>query len=260
MFTITDTSWRGVVLCVALLIRGSVGPALAQEGPVRTGTVSINLGVQTASAFSATVPFTVNVEQGTLTADYEGGQLPGVDASIGMRVWKNLAIGGGVSAFRGGSFSGKGITSRVSARIPHPIHYDRLRDVSGSGEGLAKTEIGLHLQAMWITSIRERLLVTVFAGPTAFAVERDIIIGVEAQETYPYDSAEFKEVSSQRVSDSAVGFNVGLDLGFYFSQHVGVGGLLRFSRGTVHLDVPEGEALSVETGGVQSTAGLRIRF
>ena len=256
----TDTGWRGMVLCLALLICGSVGPVMAQEGPVRTGTLSINFGVQTASAFSATVPLTVNVEQGTLTADYEGGQLPGVDASVGMRVWKNLAIGGGVTAFRSGSFSGKGITARVSARIPHPIHYDRLRDVSGRGEGLVQTEIGLHLQAMWITSIRERLLVTVFAGPTAFSVERDIVIGVEAQETYPYDSAGFKGVSSQRVSDSAVGFNVGLDLGFYFSQHIGVGGLLRFSRGTVYLDVPEGEALSVETGGVQSTGGLRIRF
>jgi len=256
----TDIGWRRAVLCFALLMGGEVGPVLAQEDPVPTGTLSINLGVQTASAFSATVPFTVNVEQGSLTADYEGGESPGVDASVGMRVWKNLAIGGGVSAFRGGSFLGKGITARVSARIPHPIHYDRLRDISGSGDGLAKTEIGLHLQAMWITSIRERLLVTVFAGPTAFAVERDIIIGVEANEIYPYDSAEFKEVSPQRVSDSAVGFNLGLDLGFYFSQHIGIGGLLRFSRGTVYLDVPEGEALSVETGGVQSTAGLRIRF
>ena len=256
----TGIGWRGVSLCFALLTGGAVGPVLAQEGPVPTGTLSINLGVQTASAFSATVPFTVNVEQGTLTADYAGGQLPGVDASAGMRVWKNLAIGGGVSAFRGGFFSGKGITARVSARIPHPIHYDRLRNISGSGEGLAKTEVGLHLQAMWITSIGGRLLVTVFAGPTAFFVERDIIIGVEAEETYPYDSAEFKEVSPQRTSDSAVGFNVGLDLSYYFSEHIGVGGLLRFSRGTVYLDVPEGQALSVETGGVQSTAGLRIRF
>jgi len=256
----TDTNWRGAILCLAPLIIGSVGPALAQDGPISSGVLSVNLGAQTASAFSANVPFKVNVEQGTVTADYEGGQLPGIDISMGMRVWKNLGVGGGVSAFRGGSFSGKGISADVSARVPHPIHYDRLRDVSGSGEGLAKTEIGLHLQAMWLIPLTERLLVTVFAGPTAFAVERDLVIGVETQETYPYDSAEFKDVSAQRVSNSTVGFNVGLDLGFYFSQHVGVGGLLRFSRGTVYLDVPEGEALSVETGGVQSTAGLRIRF
>ena len=256
----TDTNWRGGVLCLVLLLIGAVRPAVAQDGPVSAGVISVNLGVQTATAFSASLPFTVNVEEGTLTADYEGGQLSGVDLSIGMRVWKNFGVGGGVSAFRGGSFSGKGISADVSARVPHPIHYDRLRDVSGSGAGLAKTEIGLHLQAMWLIPLTKRLSVTVFAGPTAFAVERDIIIGVETQETYPYDTAEFKGVSAKSVSDSTVGFNAGLDFGFYFSRHIGVGGLLRFSRGTVYLDVPQAEALSVETGGLQSTVGLRIRF
>ena len=55
--------------------------------------------------------------------------------------------------------------------------------------------------------------------------------------------------------------NVGGDVGFFFSRHVDVGGIVRFNKGTVTLSDPltdedvERDASHVSFGG-----GLRLRF
>ena len=112
----------------AVLLVGLARLALAQEEP--SGFISVNVGVQPASSITATTPFTLFVEESSFAANYQGGNPPGLDASVGVRVWDNLAIGGGLSAFSGVSFSSAHITADVSARLPHPFFFDRHRTIS----------------------------------------------------------------------------------------------------------------------------------
>ena len=242
----------------AVLLVGLARLALAQEEP--SGFISVNVGVQPASSITATTPFTLFVEESSFAANYQGGNPPGLDASVGVRVWDNLAIGGGLSAFSGVSFSSAHITADVSARLPHPFFFDRHRTISGTVEGLARSETAIHVLAMWIAPLTDNLEVAVFGGPTLFKIGRDFITEVEATETYPFDTAQFSGVSQRSVSASTVGFNAGVDVGFYFSQHVGMGGLLRFSHGTVAFSLPDANVVSTAVGGLQMSGGLRVRF
>jgi len=243
-----------------VLLVGLTSLALAQEEGEPRGFISVNVGVQSASSITATTPFTLFVEEGSFAANYQGGNPPGLDVSVGVRVWDNLAIGGGLSAFSGVSFSSANITADVSARIPHPFFFDHHRTVSGTVEGLARSETAIHVLGMWIAPLTDRLEVIVFGGPTFFTVGRDFITEVEATSTYPFDAAQFAGVSQLKASESTVGFNAGVDVGFYFSEHVGVGGLLRFSRATVDFSLPDANVVSTDVGGLQMSGGLRVRF
>jgi hypothetical protein len=66
-----------------------------------------------------------------------------------------------------------------------------------------------------------------------------------------------------KVESTGWGYHVGADASVFFSRVVGVGGFMRFSRGTVTIE--DGVALSdapvdVIAGGVQMGGGLRLRF
>ena len=65
----------------------------------------------------------------------------------------------------------------------------------------------------------------------------------------------------------AWGFNVGAEVAFFFSDNVGIGGGIRFTRATVAFEnfintKSTGETVLVDSdaGGAQVTAGVRLRF
>ena len=171
-----------------------------------------------------------------------------------MRVWRNLAVGVAVSAF------GKESDTSVTARIPHPFFFDRDRQVSGSPGDLRREETAVHVQAIWVVPVSAALEVAVFGGPTFFNISQDLVTDVLFTQVYPYDTATYAGISTGRQSESKVGFNVGADVSFYFSGHVGVGWLARFSRATIDLPSQDGGTVTVDTGGFQTGGGLRLRF
>jgi hypothetical protein len=46
----------------------------------------------------------------------------------------------------------------------------------------------------------------------------------------------------------------------FFSRTLGINGLVRFSQGTIDMPVPGGGTSSLKVGGLQTGAGLRVRF
>ena len=83
---------------------------------------------------------------------------------------------------------------------------------------------------------------------------------IQFVQQYPYDSASFSGAETQTPSESTIGFNAGADVGYFFARHVGVGGVIRFSRGSVDFTSSDGEALTLDAGGAHVGAGLRLRF
>jgi hypothetical protein len=56
------------------------------------------------------------------------------------------------------------------------------------------------------------------------------------------------------------GFNAGADLRWMFSRNVGLGGMVRFIRGSVDLETENNRRILVRAGGLQAGGGIRIGF
>ena len=164
-------------------------------------------------------------------------------------MWRNLAVGAGISLFS------RQDSLQVTAQLPHPFHFDRPRAISGTAADLAREETALHVQAMWLAPVGERVEIAVFGGPSFVNVTQDVMTGVRFTQAYPYDAAEYTGIDRAARSASATGFNVGADVGFYFTRWLGAGGAVRFTRANADLD-----GVEIEAGGLLATAGLRVRF
>ena len=227
-------------------------PATAQDSRV---FISVDGGIQaTSTDFADNIVFTEFVEEGDFDATYgiDSGAI--FDISGGIRLPFNLGIGGGFSRFD------KNNDASVDARVPHPFFFDRDRSIAGTAASLTRTETAISVQLRWFAPVPAPLELSVFGGPAFFRVTQGLVTGVEFSQTYPFDVASFTAAATGTQTESAVGYHVGADVGFFFSRHVGIGALVRFSRASVDLESEDNGLVSVDTGGVHAGGGLRLRF
>ena len=64
-------------------------------------------------------------------------------------------------------------------------------------------------------------------------MKQGIVNDFEITEAYPYDTATFSRGLTTTVDESKVGFNVGADVGYFFTRQVGVGGTVQWSGTTI---------------------------
>ena len=239
-----------------IVLGAAVRPALAQSGAAR-GALSINGGLQTAASdFSDSVRFghaLFGPERGSIDTRYPAGDDALLDVGGSVRVWRNLAVGAIVT------WLAHETDANVAGQLPHPFRFDRPRSVSGTAT-LARTETAVHVQAQWVVAFGRAVAVTLFGGPTWFNAAQDLLVDITFEQAYPFDTATYSGANTSERSASTVGAHVGADVAYYFSGRVGVGGTVRFSRGSVEFDSPDGDALKSDVGGVHTAGGLRIRF
>lgn len=190
------------------------------------------------------------VEAATVNTSYKLRSIPGFDAGGGVRVWRNLAVGANVSRFA------KSVGGSVSARVPHPFFFDRPRAVSGDASNLKRDETAVHLRALWMIPVTTEWQIAIAGGPSWFNVRQDLVTDVTVTETYPFDTATFAGVTSERRSRSRAGFNVGADVDYMPRPHVGVGVEINFSHARVRLS----DTAMVDAGGPHVGGGVRFRF
>ena len=233
------------------LLLATTSTATAQTG---RGFVSVNGGTLNGSqqVRQPTQNFDhalFGPERGSFESTYPAGGGTVFDVAGGVRVWRQLAVGGGVSRFR------RQDDLHVTAQLPHPFRFRQPRTIATTESGVTRDETAVHLQVMWAAAAGRSVEVALFGGPSFFVVAQDVATGVTFSQTYPYDSATFDGVRRGKPSEAGIGFNAGADLGYYFSRHVGAGGTIRFTRATVELG-----GAAVEAGGLLASAGLRVRF
>jgi hypothetical protein len=222
--------------------------------PKDRGFVALSAGVQAGGRFDDSFTYTVNAEDATTDAHYRLGTPVLFDGTAGLHLWKKT-IGVALAVSR---TSGSGRASTVS-QIPHPFFDNRDREVTGEATDLTRTETAVHLQLYYLkTSGRLRVLLT--AGPSRFTVEQKMIIAVNVQETYPYDTAVFRDVTTDRADAAGTGGHAGVDVAWMLTPRLGAGVLMRFARATVRLNVDDDHRVSVDAGGLQAGAGIRIKF
>jgi len=215
------------------------------------GYVNVNGWYQPAAGgFSSTVRPVNFVEPSVVETSYKTPAVPGFDAGGGIRVWRNLAVGLDVS------YLSKSSGGAVSAQIPHPFFFNRLRAVSGDASGLERTETAVHAQVLWLVPIGARWQLALSGGPSWFNAGQDLVQTVTITESYPFDTATFAGITSARRTGSGAGFNAGGDVAYMFTPTLGIGFTANFSRARVALD----DTVTIDAGGAHLGGGLRLRF
>jgi hypothetical protein len=243
-----------ISLVTATILLAAV-PAWAQPPAPGRGYVSLNAAAQPASAdLSDRFEFEANVETATADVRYPAKAGLVFDGGAGLRFWKRLGAGVAVSH---SSASG---TAAIDASIPHPFVFGQPRQVSGEQGAIRRAETAAHVQILYFVPAKNHLRFVLSAGPSLMNLELDVVTEVQYAETFPFDTATFTRATTRRAKGSAVGFHAGADVTWMFGRTIGLGGLVRFTRAQVDIDIAEGRRLSIDTGGVQAGGGLRILF
>ena len=242
----------------ALFIAAALAGAVllpATAGAQIGGWVSFNGATQaTATTFDDNVGFTEFQESADFNADYGVGTGMVFDGGGGVRLENGLGFGVAVSRFN------RLDPVSIDARIPHPFFFNRRRSLTGSEPDLTRLETAVHVEVRWFESVGDTVELAVFGGPTLFNVQQDLVTAIGYDHAYPYNEASLASASTTPVSASAIGFHAGADVGFFFSEVVGLGALIRYSGGSVDLAGEGGGMVPVDAGGFHVGGGLRLRF
>jgi outer membrane protein with beta-barrel domain len=237
---------KSAFLCVAIC--SAFAPAAsAQMTWTDKGFVNLSVGVQVGShTLDTTRTFDLYDEQGTVSSSQKVKSGGLFDVSAGYKVWHNLAVAVGYSR------TSSKADATISASVPDPGFFDSPRAVTSSASGLKHTENVINLSGVWMVPVTDKIDVGLSAGPSVFSVKQDIPGSLTATEPGPTVS-----VAVDSVKKSTVGINFGVDVAYLINKRYGVGGLARYTWGSVDLD-GAGDKLTV--GGFQVGAGLRVRF
>lgn len=224
--------------------------------PIDRIYISVNGAFQTSgNSFGETVTFRENAEDGRFSTDYEVKSGPALNISVGASLWRNIGVGVGVTRYS------KRTPTAFSASVPHPFFFNRPREVEGEVADIDREELAVHVQARATFVPTPRIQAVVFGGPSFFTVKQGIVTDFEITEAYPYDTATFSRGITTTVDESKVGFNVGADVGYFFTRQVGVGGSVQWAATTIDAPASAGTGtFEIKAGGFQAGAGLRLRF
>jgi Outer membrane protein beta-barrel domain len=184
----------------------------------QTVYISVNgLFQVTSNDFDDSATIRINAENGRFDTDYDVGGGPAFDVSGGVVVWQQrLAVGVGLTRFSTSTLT------TINAQIPNPFFFNQARSVTGEFEG-DRSELAVHIQARWLAPVNDKVLVTIFGGPSFFQVEQTIVDDIDYTESYPFDTATFTRAITDTQSESKMGFNVGGDVAYFFSNQVSAG-------------------------------------
>jgi hypothetical protein len=185
-------------------------------------------------------------------------------------------FGGGVMLTRffglGVSFAGTAHqdNATLGIRIPHPLFFNAHASDSTTTEGrLMRVESSTNIQAMFVRQFSDRLTGRLFGGPSFFRVRQDAVSDIRYNQQFlllsPVNRVEILDHELDVIpyeDATGWGFHVGGDVNYFFTRVVGIGGFVRFSRGTVEVAFdPFARAPGeLKTGGIQTGGGLRLRF
>ena len=190
----------------------------------------------------------INQEGTTITATRDVGRHLEVDISAGRRLKGNLGLG---VVF---AYSKSTREAAVTGAIPHPLYFNQPRPLEGTTTS-AREEAALHVQGMWLLPVGRLVQVAAFGGPTWFTLTQQAIRSVSVTEVYPFSTVGLDRVELEKRKGSHLGFNAGVDGFYFFSPHLGVHGIARYTHGSVKL-----ASLLSDVGGFQIGAGVRMRY
>jgi hypothetical protein len=218
--------------------------------------ISVNGGLQTTTGtFEDTQTFDQYFETGSFTLTNTVPKLPFFDAGVAVRVYRRLHAGMTVS------FIDSTDTGSVTGDVPHPLLFNQKRTVTGDVVNIHRRETAEHFQASWTAPAAAGLEFSAFGGPSIFNTEQTYVtaltLGLD-KEVYPYDTFAFAGATTATFNEIIIGYNIGVDMTWRFSKHVGLGLLFRYAHGEKTFTPAGGAPFKVEAGGLHAGGGLRV--
>ena len=252
------------LLLVSLLVCG-VSDAVAQS-QWKTLTdrayININGAFQGASDTAFTETLTDTLYGEAATYELKNGLSIGgstFDVGFGARVWNNVAAGLSISSVTTSS------SLSATGTVPHPLFYNRSRNVTYQDSDLSQSNLAYHVQFSWFVPLSDDFDVAIFAGPSFFTIDHrrgTLPVSIENSGTL-LNNAVMTKLATQTSSGTATGVNAGIDATYHLMEFmgagVGAGVMVRWSSGSVDLATASGTQ-SVDAGGVQIAVGARLRF
>ena len=242
------------IVMSALCVLCAAGSSAAQDR-IR---LSLNVGQQTTS--------TTVTQEGSSERYFEQGSstfertIPAsviYDLGGSVRLWRALYGGAALSIFE---TTGSGT---LTARVPHPLQFNKPRTTTGDIPDARRLEIGTHIAFGWMIPAASGLDFLLFGGPSFFSTEqlfvRSLTLSLD-KEVFPFDQLAFPGAQTETLRENAVGYNAGVDMTWRFADHVGVGLLLRYSNGKKGFAPAGSQPVEVTVGGLNAGGGLRVLF
>lgn len=242
-------------------------PASRDLQPRRSrGWVDVNLGAAEAADRSVDTVINISDGEGEFETYRVGYNSPtGASFDFGGGFMFTPVVGLGIQ-FTGTAHQD---TADLSIRIPHPLYFNAHADDSAvTDQKLDRVEGAVNLSlVLAVPSSNDDLSLRLYGGPTYFRLEADAVTNIRYLQQFGFfttlNTVDIISSESEKVEETAWGFHAGIDLGYFFSRYVGIGGFARATRGTVTFRAEDfllDENLDVKVGGFQAGGGLRIRF
>lgn len=224
--------------------------------------ISINAGQQTSSTIlTQEQTFEQYFEQGSFTFERLVPTAVTYDLGVTARLWRGLHAGAAMSMFDDKSGAGT-----VTARVPHPLQFNKPRTVTGEILNATRREVGQHIMFGWNVETDGGLEFLLFAGPSIFATDQLVVNSLTLtldKEVFPFDELAFPAVESETLRENVMGYNAGVDMTWRVARKIGLGLLVRYSEGKQEFAPtrPTGATpVDVTVGGLQAGGGLRLMF
>ena len=243
-----------LVLAGAIVCGTSV--ADAQPTDEHRFAFMVNAGGQTQTVTRTDrAEFELWAETGSFQTTQTIGSDTVFDGGAAIRLWRQVALGLVVSHVQGRS------DGAVEALVPDPFFFDFHREAQGAASDLEHRELGVHLQGQFWIPLSSSLRVTLSGGPTLFSAKQDLVSGIETVEVgFPFDAVDIPSHTTQRVSVSNLGYNVGLDVTYFFRNRFGLGMMARYSRGSAAVGLLGKPQPDLQLGGLHAGGGVRVGF
>ena len=163
-------------------------------------------------------------------------------------------------------FDDKSGAGTVTARVPHPLQFNKPRTVTGEILNATRREVGQHIMVGWNVETDGGLEFLLFAGPSIFATDQLVVNSLTLTldaEVFPFDELAFPAVESETLRENVMGYNAGVDMTWRVARKIGLGLLVRYSEGKRAFTPtrPTGAApVDATIGGLQAGGGIRLIF
>jgi hypothetical protein len=245
---------RATLIGVCAITFIAANPIVAQERL----RISANIGQQASTTtVSQEQSFDRYFEQGSFTFEHEIPQSLIFDFGAMVRVWRGLYAGGALSIF---DQTGAGT---VTARVPHPLQFNKPRTTAGEIADANRREFGQHITVGWAIPASGGLDFILSGGPSFFNTQQLFVTRLNfslQDEVFPFEELAFPRADTEIQRENVIGYNAGVDMTWRLNKRIGLGLLVRYSAGKKEF-IPTG-ALPVEVtaGGLHAGGGVRVLF
>lgn len=231
------------------LFFASAGQASAQMTWTDRGFANVSIGQQWMDQrLVSGALFEIYEETGNWEAVMDVDDSTIFDVSAGYRVWRNLAVAVGYSR------TSDTHDMSLEANIPDTLRFDAPHNETQELTGFKREESAIHVSAVWMVPVTDKIDVAVMAGPSFFSVKQPFLSEI----TVTPGGTTIGTTTDATISESATGYHVAVDGAYRIIRNVAVGGMLRYAAAKV--DAPGIVANTLDAGGFQAVVGLRFRF